>query len=390
MLAMVGTLAGMDSARGPDLAMIRALGGGTWAQLLRCRLPYAAPSLISSMKIAAPTSFVSAVVGEFLVGRGGLGVALINSQQQFVVPRVWSLTLVCAAVSASMYGIVVLLETWLTPWSKDSVRELEEPRRVGGVGLRRAVALAGVTILITAGLIALWQLAITSSGTASIVARSPQQIAEFFGPHTTDPAGRHDVLTALLVTLRHTAIGYLSGALLAIALALVISLLPSLERGILGMAIVARTVPLVALTPLLIILVGSDTSLVVAVGAVSTFFPTLVNLVTGLRLAPSSLVAVPFAAGGGRASVLLRVRVPAAVPYVFAAAKIAVPTAVTGALLAEWFGTGDGLGYLFAIGVSSLNFTPVWAGVVAITLLAIVGYALLEAIEAASRRHFSV
>lgn len=393
LVVLVGTLSGLHGEHGETWGVVAGAGGSEGAQLRKRRLWYAIPGALAGLKIAAPTAFVSAIVGEFLAGRGGIGVALINAEQVFAVARVWTLTIAIAVASAIFYALVSVAERVLVPWAGEvSVGSLWEANiqqeaqrhgRIAALGMRVVVG-----VVVALGLIGLWQALVSFSGAASLVARGPLEVLRYL---TTDPnaaTNRGQVLHPLLTTIRDAALGYLAGAALAVILAALISLFPRSTKSILSGAITVRTIPLVALTPLLIVVAGTGLRLVAIVGAVATFFPTLVNLVAGLSSAPTDLVDVLHAAGAGPAAVLRKVRLQASVPLIFASAKIAVPTAFTGALLAEWFGTGRGLGYLFATQVSTLQFTLVWAAVAAVTAAAIIIYAVLEMLETATYRRF--
>lgn len=392
LVVLVGTLSGLHGEHGETWGVIAGAGGRESHQLRKRRLWYAAPGILAGLKIAAPTAFVSAIVGEFLAGRGGIGVALINAQEVFSVARVWSLTITMAITSAAFYGLVSLVERLLVPWATDvSVGSLWEASKRNARARTRLVGLGTkvvVGLVVAGGLLGLWQALVSLSGAASIVARGPLDVLRFI---TTDPgAGAHraQVLHPLLTTVGDAALGYLAGAALAAALAAIMALFPRSSRSILSGAITVRTIPLVALTPLLIVVAGTGLRLVAVVGAVATFFPTLVNLAAGLSSAPTGLLDVLHAAGAGPYAILRKVKLQASIPLIFASAKIAVPTAFTGALLAEWFGTGKGLGYLFATQVSQLQFTLVWTAVAAVTATAMIIYSILEVIETVAYRRF--
>jgi ABC-type nitrate/sulfonate/bicarbonate transport system permease component len=393
LVVLVGTLSGLYGEHGETWAVVAGAGGNERDHLRKRRLWYAVPGILAGLKIAAPTAFVSAIVGEFLAGRGGIGVALINAEQVFAVARVWSLTIAIALTSIAFYAVVSLAERLLVPWAGEvtlgslwetTVQHEDRVRsRVTDLGVKFAVAL-----VVALGLIGLWQALVSFSGAASLVARGPLEVLRYL---TTDPSAatnRAQVLHPLLTTIRDAALGYLAGAALAVVLAALTSLFPRSTKGILSGAITVRTIPLVALTPLLIVVAGTGLRLIGVVGAVATFFPTFVYLVAGLSSAPQELVDVMHAAGAGPAAILRKVRLRASIPLIFASAKIAVPMAFTAALLAEWFGTGTGLGYLFATEVSQLQFTLVWAAVAAVTASAIIIYSLLEMIETATYRRF--
>ncbi len=100
---LVGVTLGLRSAAPQLLDLVRASGGGAGAQLVRVRLRSAVPGIFSGLKIAAPAAILGAVIGEFLGGSRGIGVAMIASQQAFNVSRTWGLGLVLTFISAAVY-----------------------------------------------------------------------------------------------------------------------------------------------------------------------------------------------------------------------------------------------------------------------------------------------
>ena len=114
---LVGTLVGLRSADKTSLDLIRAYGGGSWAQLVKVRLRASLPSLFAGLRIAAPAAMLGAIVGEYLGAENGLGVAMINSQQSLAVTRTWGIALVATALSGLAYGLTALVGWLLTPWA---------------------------------------------------------------------------------------------------------------------------------------------------------------------------------------------------------------------------------------------------------------------------------
>src|SRR5690606_38381579 len=82
-----------------------------------------------------------------------------------------------------------------------------------------------------------------------------------------------------------------------------------------------------------------------------------------------------------RPRVLVLGRLPAMAPAFFAAARIAAPTALLAATVAEWLATGTGLGNMMAVDAATSRYTSLWSTVVVVTLMALVGYALVEFVE---------
>jgi ABC-type nitrate/sulfonate/bicarbonate transport system permease component len=143
-------------------------------------------------------------------------------------------------------------------------------------------------------------------------------------------------------TVTSAAQGYLWGNLAAVALSVLVLLVPRLERLANQIAIVTYCIPLVAVGPVVVIVAGrsapSGASVVLA--GMSVFFTTVVGCLVGLRAAPRTSTDLVRAYGGSAWTVLRKVRVVSALPSLFAALKIAAPAAFLGAILAEYLGSG--------------------------------------------------
>ncbi len=114
---LIGTMLGLRSVDPTSLDVIRALGGGRWMMLWKVRIRSALPSVFAALKIAAPAAILGALVGEYLGGNQGLGVAMIVAEQALDVPRVWGLALVTAALSGLVYIAVGLAGGPLNSWT---------------------------------------------------------------------------------------------------------------------------------------------------------------------------------------------------------------------------------------------------------------------------------
>ena len=119
-------------------------------------------------------------------------------------------------------------------------------------------------------------------------------------------------------------------------------------------------------------------------------FPALVTMVFGLRSASPAMLEVVQVYGGSRLDVFRKVALPCAAPAFFTALRVSIPGALTGALLAEWLATGQGIGYGIVSAVSRARYDEVWAGVVVVTLASIVLYALVSAVETALKRRSGI
>jgi ABC-type nitrate/sulfonate/bicarbonate transport system permease component len=114
---LIGCLLGLRSADRASLDLIRAYGGGRWQQLRRVQLISALPSLVNSLKIAAPAALLGAIIGEFLGDvNSGLGASMIIAEQQLNVARTWGIAVVAAVIAGAVYALLGLVSRVLTPW----------------------------------------------------------------------------------------------------------------------------------------------------------------------------------------------------------------------------------------------------------------------------------
>jgi ABC-type nitrate/sulfonate/bicarbonate transport system permease component len=114
---LVGMLVGLKSADRTSLDLVRAYGGGSWAQLWKVRLRASLPSLFAGLRIAAPAAMLGAIIGEWLGAENGLGVAMVAAQSTLKIERTWGLALAATAVSGIAYAATAVIGNLLTPWA---------------------------------------------------------------------------------------------------------------------------------------------------------------------------------------------------------------------------------------------------------------------------------
>jgi len=179
-------------------------------------------------------------------------------------------------------------------------------------------------------------------------------------------------------TLQGALLGFLLGATIAIALALVMSQARFLERSIFPLAILIKVTPIVAIAPLLTIWFGFGLMPKVFIAALIVFFPIMVNALIGFRSVNPNSLALLESLAANRAEVFWHLRLPSALPYLFAAFRFSVPLSVIGAVVAEWFSGDRGLGSVIYIANNNLDMRTAFAGVFMLALLG-VGLFLLTA-----------
>ena len=385
---LIATMLGLRSASQTNLDLVTVSGGGGWRQLLMVRVHAALPSLFAGLRIAAPAAVLGAVVGEYLGARSGLGVAMVYSQQSLDITRTWGLALTTTLLAAAFYLVTVLAERLLVPWATHGtvLQALPAPAVRRGGRVRRTSSALGSAVLSVALVLLLWHGAVVLSGLSPYFMKTPGDVAAYLVTDADAAANRSELWSSLWITVQDTVLGYAAGTLAALALATAVAVSLAARRVVLPFTIALRAVPLVALTPLFVLLFGRGVGVVLFIGGLVTCIPTLITVVTAMDRTPTAGRDLVTVNGGSRWQAVVRVMLPSALPAVFAAARVAAPTALLGALLAEWLATGEGLGSDMLRAAAGAQFGFVWSGVAAITLVAFLLYALATAAESASLR----
>ena len=146
-------------------------------------------------------------------------------------------------------------------------------------------------------------------------------------------------------------------------------------------ALVTQTMPLVALTPLLVLLLGRGPSVILWITVSVTFFPAFVTMAQGLSLVPGAALDVPRAYGANAWTQMRLVSIPASLPYLFAATRLTVPRALLGVMIAEWLATGTGLGNLLNQSRGYLDYGMIWAVAVVSVLISVAFYQTVVLVE---------
>ncbi|ADB51181.1 ABC transporter permease [Conexibacter woesei] len=183
------------------------------------------------------------------------------------------------------------------------------------------------------------------------------------------------LLSATKTTLVGAFGGFVVGNVAGILLAMTVAASQTAARVVLPIALVVRVIPVIALAPFLTLVLGTGNATIVAISAAIVFFPTLVNGVLGFRSVPPEMIELMEIAGASPLDVFLRVRIPAALPYLFAAFQIGAAACILGAMIAEWVTSGEGLGYLILQSGVQFEVPLMWAGVVVAALLALTAFA---------------
>ena len=182
--------------------------------------------------------------------------------------------------------------------------------------------------------------------------------------------------------LKAVLIGWALGSGLGFAVGVAIDRAPFLQRGLLPLANLTSTVPLVAVAPIAVMWFGFDWQSKAAVVVLMTFFPMLVATLAGLQAAGKLERELMHSYAAGYTRTLLDLRLPAAMPFLFSALKINATLALIGAIVAEFFGSPTvGLGFRISTEAARMNMALVWGAIVVAAVTGSLAYALLVLLE---------
>lgn len=234
--------------------------------------------------------------------------------------------------------------------------------------------LFGVTLLV------LWQGLVRGLNVSPVILPAPSDIAAAIAANL--PLLWGDFVQTIL---KGALSGYLIGCGAAILVAIAVDRSPFLQRGLLPVGNFVAALPIVGIAPILVMWFGFDWQSKAAVVVVMVFFPVLVNMVAGLAAtdALSRDLMATWSASYGQS--LIKMRLPAALPFLFNGLKIATTLALIGAIVAEFFGSPTrGMGFRISTSVGQLDLALVWAEIAVAALAGSGLFGLIAMIEKAA------
>lgn len=183
-------------------------------------------------------------------------------------------------------------------------------------------------------------------------------------------------------TLWEALVGFAIGFVVALAGAIVLAHSRWLERAAMPWIILVQVTPLIAYAPAIVVWRGFGFRSVVLIAAICCFVPFLVNGVAGLRSLDPNLLELARSVDASRREVLLHLRLPSALPNLFAGARIAIGMALMGAVLGEFFGgVRSGLGYAIKQAQNNALTLQLWGSVFVLAFLGSLAISLLTLVE---------
>lgn len=266
--------------------------------------------------------------------------------------------------------LVIALLIWFAGWGLN-VWLANGPMR------RNAIVQGAIPIIFGATLLLIWEVVVAGLGISAVILPAPSAIWSTL-------SGSVPILWADFqqTFLKGALGGYVMGCGAAFLTAIVVDRYDFLRRGLLPVGNFVAALPIVGTAPILVMWFGFDWQSKAAVVVVMVFFPMLVNTVAGLRDTSTMQRDLMRTYGAGYWQTLVKLRLPAALPFVFNGLKISTTLAMIGAIVAEFFGSPIlGMGFRISTSVGQLAMDMVWAEIVVAALAGSAFYGVVTWIE---------
>lgn len=183
------------------------------------------------------------------------------------------------------------------------------------------------------------------------------------------------------VTLIEVLLGFALALVTASTLATVMALSRIAERAAYPFVIAAPTIPWLVVAPLFLIWFGAGLTPKIVIAGLIAFFPIVVNAVDGMRSVDPDLMNLARTLGATKRQMLVKIQIPAALPFLFAGIKVAAAVSVIGAVVGEWMGSSEGLGHLMLTSKSKFLTERVFASIIILSAMGIGLFVLVSLAE---------
>ncbi len=319
-----------------------------------------------------------AAMGAYVAAKGVRGVAAALAVLSLVfIATLVAINLIDDGVyGGSSWGFwSYIFALWALTW-----RGIAEVARYRSL-IKKRQQLTGILVPATFGLwlLFLWEMGCQGFGVPSVLLPPPSAI---FIRLIASP----DILWDDFVQTFMKAVisGYAMGCGAGFIVAILVDRVPFLKRGLLPLGNMVSALPIVGVAPIMVMWFGFDWQSKAAVVVIMTFFPMLVNTASGLSAAGRLELELMRSYGAGYWQTLFKLRIPAAMPFVFNALKINSTLALIGAIVAEFFGTPIvGMGFRISTEVGRMNVDMVWAEIFIAALAGSAFYGVMAMMERA-------
>lgn len=241
--------------------------------------------------------------------------------------------------------------------------------------IKQAYYWIGPPVIVFLLVFAVWEISVRLSEIEDYLLPAPSAIITELLTNISDYAFN------TIVTIGEAIGGFVLGSIFAIIGASIMYQSRFLERGLLPVAILIKVTPIIAIAPLFVIWFGFGLLPKILIAAIITFFPVLVNCLSGMRATSSDITDLLKSLNASKSEIMIKASFPNSYPYLFASFKIAIPLAVIGAVVAEWFSGDRGLGSMIIRANNNLDMPQLFGAVFVLALMGVVLTSLVIYIE---------
>ena len=238
---------------------------------------------------------------------------------------------------------------------------------------RLATVLIPASVLV-AGLL-IWQLAVVVFNIPNYLLPTPLNVLQ------TLIDNRGELASQSVPTLIETIAGFAISIPVGLGLAVLIVSSPHIEKALYPLLVSSQVVPKIAIAPLLLVWFGLGLLPKIIVTFTICFFPIVIQTSVGLRSVPTEMLDLARSMGSSRIQMFWRFRFPHALPNIFGGLKIAITLALIGAIVGEYVGASEGLGYLLTVASGQLNTSLVFATIFVLVIIGVILYGAVDFLE---------
>lgn len=236
--------------------------------------------------------------------------------------------------------------------------------------MRRVVHVSGLVLLA----LALWQTVVVTTGVPSFLLPAPGRVAQ------TLWTSRALLAEHALTTAAEVLIGLVLGASLGFLAAILLAASPVARLVLRPMLVFSQAIPVFALAPLLTLWLGYGLWSKVAMALLIIFFPVTSAFFDALMRTPSGWTGLAQVMGASPARLMWHVRIPAALPGFTSGLRLAAVYAPIGAIIGEWVGASNGLGYLMLLANGRAKIDLMFAALLVLAVFALLLHATVDAL----------
>jgi NitT/TauT family transport system permease protein len=240
-----------------------------------------------------------------------------------------------------------------------------------GKGLRSLMP----ALMLALGLVVFWEVVIRLFNVPTFVLPAPSAIFTALVKHWKP------LLIAAKATSLEVLFGFVLSAIVGVLVALVIVRFERFGRALYPLIVLFQNVPKVALAPIFILWFGYDLAPKILLIVVIAFFPVAIDMLAGLQSVEPSFVSLMRSVGASKGKIMLRVRIPHSLPYLMAGLKVAITFSVIGAIVGEFAGANQGLGYVIQFASTQLDTPLIFAALIVVSVLGLAFYYVVELAE---------